>query len=39
MYKNNINFNLNVENYIHLLNEAINKSIINTNYFINNYLI
>jgi hypothetical protein len=38
MYKNGINFHLNVENYIILLNDAINKSITNTNFFIKNNL-
>lgn len=34
MYKNGINFNLNTENYINILNTAIDISIKNTEYFI-----
>ena len=37
MYKNGVNYGLKnnmVEDYIRLVNEAVNKSIMNTNYFI-----
>jgi len=38
MYKNGVNFNIsNVEEYIDLINKAINESIQNTNYFIQNF--
>lgn len=41
MYKNGVNFNKKkntmVEDYIALVNRAVNESIQNTNYFIENY--
>ena len=41
MYKNGVNFNTNtvtmIEEYINLVNKAVNESIENTNYFISNY--
>ena len=38
MYKNGINFQLNNENYLNLITIAVETSIKNTNYFIENYL-
>lgn len=41
MYKNRVNFGLNrhfIDDYILLINEAINKSISNSDYFIKNYM-
>ncbi len=40
IYKNSVNFNLNndiIEDYLALINKAIDESIQNTNYFIKNY--
>jgi hypothetical protein len=37
-YKNGINFHLNVDNYIKLLNESLNTYMENTDYFYSNYM-
>lgn len=41
MYKNGVNFNKNqkfIQDYLYLVNEAVNKSIVNTNYFKDHYI-
>ena len=39
MYKNGINYTLTPENYFNIVNNAINTSIKNTEYFMNNFIL